>query len=171
MNKEQETTKHKTDEIAIKVSGVSKSFRLPHEKNTSIKSFVTNPFRKRTFEKQEVLKDIDFEIKKGEFFGIVGRNGSGKSTLLKLLAGIYSPGKGNIQINGKLTPFIELGVGFSPELTGRENVFLNGALLGFNEKKCLLYMMKLWNLPSLKNLWIKSSKITALVCRCDSLFL
>jgi ABC-2 type transport system ATP-binding protein len=131
---------NKTDEIAIKVSNVSKSFKLPHEKNTSVKSFVTNPFKKRTFEKQQVLKDINFEIKKGEFFGIVGRNGSGKSTLLKLLAGIYSPDKGHIQINGKLTPFIELGVGFNPELTGRENVFLNGALLGFNRKEmALLY--------------------------------
>ncbi len=124
----------KSDEIAIKVSGVSKSFKLPHEKNTSIKSLIVHPFRKRTYEKQEVLKNINFEIKKGEFFGIVGRNGSGKSTLLKLLAGIYSPDKGHIQINGKLTPFIELGVGFNPELTGRENVFLNGALLGFNRK-------------------------------------
>ncbi len=124
-----------SNEIAIKVSNVSKSFKLPHEKNTSVKSFIVNPFKKRTFEKQEVLKDISFEIKKGEFFGIVGRNGSGKSTLLKLLAGIYSPDKGHIQINGKLTPFIELGVGFNPELTGRENVFLNGALLGFNRKE------------------------------------
>lgn len=123
------------EEIAIKVSGVSKSFKLPHEKTTSIKSFVTSPLRKRSYEKQEVLKDINFEIKKGEFFGIVGRNGSGKSTLLKLLAGIYSPDKGSIQINGKLTPFIELGVGFNPELTGRENVYLNGALLGFNRKE------------------------------------
>lgn len=125
------------EDIAVKVSGVSKSFKLPHEKNTSVKSFVVNPFKKRTFEKQQVLKDINFEIKKGEFFGIVGRNGSGKSTLLKLLAGIYSPNKGHIQINGKLTPFIELGVGFNPELTGRENVFLNGALLGFNRKEML----------------------------------
>jgi ABC-2 type transport system ATP-binding protein len=123
------------DEVAVKVSGVSKSFKLPHEKNISIKSFVTNPFRRRSFEKQEVLKDINFEIKKGEFFGIVGRNGSGKSTLLKLLAGIYSPDKGHVQINGSLTPFIELGVGFNPDLTGRENVYLNGALLGFNRKE------------------------------------
>jgi len=123
------------DEIAIKVSHVSKSFKLPHEKNTSVKSIVVNPFKKRTFEKQEVLKGIDFEVKKGEFFGIVGRNGSGKSTLLKLLAGIYSPDSGHIQVNGKLTPFIELGVGFNFELTGRENVFLNGALLGFNRKE------------------------------------
>jgi ABC-type polysaccharide/polyol phosphate transport system ATPase subunit len=125
----------KPEEVAIKVSHVSKSFKLPHEKNTTIKSFAINPFRKRTFEKQEVLKDIDFEIKKGEFFGIVGRNGSGKSTLLKILAGIYSPNKGNINVNGKLTPFIELGVGFNHELSGRENVFLNGALLGFNRKE------------------------------------
>lgn len=126
----------KQDDIAIKVSNVSKSFKLPHEKNTSVKGALIGLFRtKRTYEKQEVLKDINFEIKKGEFFGIVGRNGSGKSTLLKLLAGIYTPDKGSIQINGKLTPFIELGVGFNPELTGRENVFLNGALLGFSRKE------------------------------------
>lgn len=123
-------------DIAIKVDSVSKSFKLPHEKRSSIKSVFVNIFRGRTtYEKQEVLKDISFEINKGEFFGIVGRNGSGKSTLLKLMAGIYNPEEGNIQINGKLVPFIELGVGFNPELTGRENVFLNGALLGFDRKQ------------------------------------
>ena len=126
---------NKSDEIAIKVSGVSKSFKLPHEKNTSVKSLALNPFKKRTFEKQEALNDISFEVKKGEFFGIIGRNGSGKSTLLKILAGIYTPSKGHIKINGRLIPFIELGVGFNPELTGRENVYLNGALLGFNRKE------------------------------------
>ncbi len=120
-------------DVAIKVDNVSKTFKLPHEKTGSIKNAFTGLFSgKRTYEKQEVLKDISFEIKKGEFFGIVGRNGSGKSTLLKLMAGIYSPDQGAIQVNGKLTPFIELGVGFNPELTGRENVYLNGALLGFN---------------------------------------
>lgn len=125
-----------SDEIAIKVAGVGKTFKLPHEKNSSIKGAVLNFYkRNRTYETQQVLKDISFEIKKGEFFGIVGRNGSGKSTLLKLLAGIYTPSKGRIQVNGKLTPFIELGVGFNPELTGRENVFLNGALLGFNRSE------------------------------------
>jgi ABC-2 type transport system ATP-binding protein len=124
------------DEIAIKVDHVSKTFKLPHEKNNSIKSAVVNFYkRKKTFETQEVLKDVSFDIKKGEFFGIVGRNGSGKSTLLKMIAGIYSPSEGGINVNGKITPFIELGVGFSPELTGRENVFLNGALLGFNRKE------------------------------------
>lgn len=123
-------------DIAIKVDGVSKAFKLPHEKRNSIKSLFVSMFRgRRTYERQQVLKDVSFEIKKGEFFGIVGRNGSGKSTLLKLLAGIYTPDKGQIQVNGKLTPFIELGVGFNPELTGRENVFLNGALLGFNRKE------------------------------------
>ena len=123
--------------VAIKVNHVSKTFKLPHEKQTSVKGALISFFRgnKRSYEKQEALKDISFEIKQGEFFGIVGRNGSGKSTLLKMLAGIYTPSQGNIQVNGKLTPFIELGVGFSPELTGRENVFLNGALLGFNRKE------------------------------------
>jgi ABC-2 type transport system ATP-binding protein len=124
------------DDIAIKVDGVSKAFRLPHEKQTSVKGLFLSIFSgRRTYERQQVLKDMSFEIKRGEFFGIVGRNGSGKSTLLKLLAGIYTPDKGRIQVNGKLTPFIELGVGFNPELTGRENVYLNGALLGFNRKE------------------------------------
>ncbi len=122
--------------VAISVQGVSKTFKLPHEKQSSIKSALINfGNRKQGYEKQRVIDDISFDIKKGEFFGIVGRNGSGKSTLLKLISGIYTPDKGDIAINGKLTPFIELGVGFSPELTGRENVFLNGALLGFNRKE------------------------------------
>jgi len=126
------------DDIAIRVEHVSKDFSLPHERNTSIKQAFLNPFRSamhKNVSKQHALKDISFEIKKGEFFGIVGRNGSGKSTLLKLLAGIYQPTKGNLKTTGKLVPFIELGVGFNPELTGRQNVYLNGALLGFSEKE------------------------------------
>lgn len=119
--------------IAIQVDTVSKTFRLPHEKNSSIKTAAINFYQRRHgYELQHVLKKVSFDVKQGEFFGIVGRNGSGKSTLLKLLAGIYTPDTGEIAINGKLTPFIELGVGFNPELTGRENVYLNGALLGFN---------------------------------------
>ena len=125
-----------SNEIAIKVENVSKTFRLPHEKSGSIKSIVVNFWRRdKSYEKQKALEGITFEVKKGEFFGIVGRNGSGKSTLLKLLAGIYTPDTGNIHVDGKLTPFIELGVGFSPELSGRENVYLNGALLGFDHKE------------------------------------
>ncbi len=118
------------NDTAIKVSHINKSFRLPHESQNSIKGKLIN-FNKRGYDVQEALKDISFEVKKGEFFGIVGRNGSGKSTLLKLISGIYSPTSGSIDIDGKLVPFIELGVGFSPELSGRDNVYLNGALLGF----------------------------------------
>lgn len=122
-------------ELAISVSNVSKSFKLPHEQQNSLKGALLNFHKKRGYEIQHALKDISFEVKKGEFFGIVGRNGSGKSTLLKLLAGIYSPNSGIIKVNGRLTPFIELGVGFNPELSGRDNVFLNGALLGFNRQE------------------------------------
>lgn len=125
-----------SQENAIVVKDVYKTFKLPHEQHSGIKQAVINVFNpKRGYETQKVLQDLSFEIKKGEFFGIVGRNGSGKSTLLKLLAGIYAPDKGLVQVNGSLTPFIELGVGFNPELTGRENVFLNGALLGFSKKE------------------------------------
>ena len=123
------------DNTAIRVENVSKSFKLPHEKRTSIKSIAVDLFKKSGYEKQTVLKDVSLEVKKGEFYGIIGRNGSGKSTMLKLLAGIYTPDRGQITINGSLTPFIELGVGFNPELTGRENIFLNGALLGFSRKQ------------------------------------
>lgn len=120
-------------QTTVIVKDLYKSFKLPHEKHSGMKQAFVGLFRgKRGYETQKVLSDISFEIKKGEFFGIVGRNGSGKSTLLKLLAGIYTPDKGLIQVNGPLTPFIELGVGFNPELTGRENVFMNGALLGFD---------------------------------------
>lgn len=124
------------DDLAMSVDRVSKEFKLPHEKSSSIKSGFINFYRrKRSYEMQQALKDISFEVKKGEFFAIVGRNGSGKSTLLKLLAGIYVPNNGSVTVDGRLTPFIELGVGFNMELTGRENVYLNGALLGFNRKE------------------------------------
>jgi len=122
--------------IAIKVDHVSKDFVLPHEKVNSVKSLFVNPFYKRgTSEAQHALKDISFDIHEGEFFGIVGRNGSGKSTLLKIIAGIYQPTKGSLSVDGRLVPFIELGVGFNPELTGRENVYLNGSLMGFSTKE------------------------------------
>lgn len=124
--------------VIVNVDGVSKSFKLPHEQSSGIKQHIINFLKhRRGYEIQHVLKDISFDIKTGEFFGIVGRNGSGKSTLLKILANIYEIDKGRVDVNGSLTPFIELGVGFNPELTGRENVFLNGALLGFSRKEML----------------------------------
>jgi ABC-2 type transport system ATP-binding protein len=116
------------------VKNVSKTFRLPHERHSSLKQAFLN-LHKRNYENFHVLNDISFDVKDGEFFGIVGRNGSGKSTLLKLIAGIYTPTQGSIKVNGRLTPFIELGVGFNMELTGRENVFLNGAILGLTQKE------------------------------------
>ncbi len=124
--------------IAISVDNVSKQFKLPHERVTSVKSIFVNPLKSRRgmkTETQYALKDVSFDMKKGEFFGIVGRNGSGKSTLLKLIADIYQPTKGLISHTGRLVPFIELGVGFNPELTGRENVYLNGALMGFSSSE------------------------------------
>lgn len=122
--------------LVVSVSHVSKDFQLPHEKVDSLKSVFVNPFRKkRQVEVQHALEDISFDIHEGEFFGIVGRNGSGKSTLLKIIAKIYQPTQGTVTVNGRLVPFIELGVGFNPELTGRENVFLNGALMGFSTQE------------------------------------
>lgn len=119
----------------IKVKNLSKTFKVPHEKHTSLKSAALNILSKKKYQEFEALNNISFEVKKGEFFGIIGRNGSGKSTLLKILAGIYVPDSGEIEINGKLSPFLELGVGFNPELTGRENIFLGGSILGLSRKE------------------------------------
>lgn len=117
--------------IAVKLAHVDKSFNLPRERQNTLKGVLVN-IGKRGYDKQDVLKDFSLDIYKGEFIGILGRNGSGKSTLLKTLSGIYTADRGQIDIDGKLTPFIELGVGFNPELSGRDNVYLNGALLGFS---------------------------------------
>lgn len=117
-------------DIAVKVTDVTKTFIVPHERHNSLKQTVFSMFSARRFTRFEALKNINFEVKQGEFYGIIGRNGSGKSTLLKILAQIYQPSQGHVEINGRLSPFIELGVGFNMELTGRENVYLNGIILG-----------------------------------------
>ena len=138
-------------DVAIKVSGLHKSFRLPTEKAFGLKQAFFNRLRGiKGYKEQKVLNGLDFEIKKGEFVGIVGRNGSGKSTLLKTLAGIYYPEKGDIAIDGNLVPFIELGVGFNPELTGRENVYLNGALLGFSNEEMDAMYDDIWKFAELE---------------------
>lgn len=119
--------------VAVKVDHVSKFFKLPTESTQSLRTTLVNRFKGiKGYKKQEVLRDISFEVQKGDFYGIVGRNGSGKSTLLKIISEIYVPEKGSVTIDGKLVSFIELGVGFNPELTGRENVYMNGAMLGFS---------------------------------------
>lgn len=127
-----------TKDVVI-VSDVKKSFKVNHGNTSSLKASILGLFGKKnqkmSTEQYEVLRGVSFNVQEGEFFGIVGRNGSGKSTLLKIIAQIYQPTAGSVNIKGKLVPFIELGVGFNPELTGRENVFLNGALLGFSRKE------------------------------------
>lgn len=120
-------------QFAVKVDHVSKYFKLPTEATNSLRTAMVNRFKGiKGYKEQHVLKDISFEVEKGDFFGILGRNGSGKSTLLKIISEIYVPEKGSVTIDGKLVSFIELGVGFNPELTGRENVYMNGAMLGFS---------------------------------------
>lgn len=121
---------------ALEVKNVKKSFRLPVEQANGIKQAFINRMKGiKGYKEQHVLKDISFKVEKGDFFGIIGRNGSGKSTLLKIISKIYYPDAGSVKIDGKLIPFIELGVGFNPELTGRENIYLNGALLGFSHEE------------------------------------
>lgn len=139
-------------DLAINVKDLHKSFKLPTEQAFGLKQAFFNRLRGiKGYKEQKVLKGIDFEVKKGEFLGIVGRNGSGKSTLLKILAGIYYPEKGEITINGTLVPFIELGVGFNPELTGRENVYMNGALLGFSNEEMDKMYDDIWDFAELKD--------------------
>ena len=118
--------------VVLRVDHVAKMFRLPTEQATGLKMAFLNWTKGiKGYTEQHVLRDINFEVRQGDFLGIVGRNGSGKSTLLKIISQIYTPEHGSVTVKGKLVPFIELGVGFNPELTGRENVYLNGALLGF----------------------------------------
>ena len=120
----------------VEISKLTKSFKIPLEASSGVKQQLINVLKGRKgYRVFTPLKDISFTINEGDFFGIVGRNGSGKSTLLKTIAGIYTPNSGNVKVHGSLVPFIELGVGFNPELTGRENIFLNGALLGFSHEE------------------------------------
>jgi len=123
-------------ELAIKVNNVSKSFKINHERHDNFRAYFWNVFKKKTKTTRfKALENISFEVKKGEFFGIIGRNGSGKSTLLKIISGIYQPNSGSVQVDGRITPFLELGVGFNPNLTARENVYLNGIILGLTHKE------------------------------------
>jgi ABC-2 type transport system ATP-binding protein len=121
--------------LAIQVEGLRKSFRIPTNRVDSLKERVVHPFSGRDFRDLRALRGVSFEIRRGEFFGIVGRNGSGKSTLLKLLASIYRADAGTIRIAGRLAPFIELGVGFNVDLTARENVVLNGVMMGLTPRE------------------------------------
>ncbi len=120
----------------VKVENVSMKFNLGIEKNFSFKLFFINLFKKKNKTKKQdfwALKDISFDVKKGEVIGFIGSNGAGKSTLLKLVAGVMKPTKGKIEVGGNICPMIELGAGFDMELTARENIYLNGAVLGYSK--------------------------------------
>ncbi len=114
---------------------MSKTFRIPDQKIQSFKERAVHPFRRQHFRELRALNDVDLEVRKGEFFGIVGRNGSGKSTLLKILASIYAADSGRVRMAGTLAPFIELGVGFNPDVTAVENVILNGVMMGLTPRE------------------------------------
>jgi ABC-type polysaccharide/polyol phosphate transport system ATPase subunit len=120
--------------VAIEVEGLEKTFRIPKHQVQTLKERALHPFRRTEYDELKVLRGVGFTIPQGEFFGIVGRNGSGKSTLLKIMASIYRPDAGRVRMAGRLAPFIELGVGFNPELTSRENVQLNGVLMGLGRR-------------------------------------
>jgi ABC-type polysaccharide/polyol phosphate transport system ATPase subunit len=120
---------------AIEATRVSKTFWIPHEQRARLKEYFAHPLRRVAYERNDVLRDISFEVAEGEFFGVVGPNGSGKSTLLKILAGIYRADTGHVRISGRLSPFIELGVGFNPEFSARTNVEINGMLMGLTRRQ------------------------------------
>jgi ABC-type polysaccharide/polyol phosphate transport system ATPase subunit len=120
---------------AVSIADVSKAFKLPHEQYHTLKQRVLHPFRSRSYDVLQAVDGISVEIGQGEFFGIVGRNGSGKSTLLKCIAGIYSIDHGELRVRGRLSPFIELGVGFNMELTARDNIMINAIMLGLTRKQ------------------------------------
>jgi ABC-type polysaccharide/polyol phosphate transport system ATPase subunit len=121
--------------VAIEARDVYKTFLIPHEHRTYFKEYFLHPLRKTTYERNEALKGVGFEIEQGEFFGIIGPNGSGKSTLLRIIAGIYVPDSGSVRVNGLLSPFIELGVGFNPDLNARANIRINGTLMGLTKRQ------------------------------------
>jgi ABC-2 type transport system ATP-binding protein len=120
---------------SVDVEGLSKAFRVPRQHVMTIKERALHPFRRIEVEELVALREVSFQILDGEFFGIVGRNGSGKSTLLKCLASIYKADAGRIRVAGRLTPFIELGVGFNPELTALDNVVINGVMMGLSPRE------------------------------------
>jgi ABC-2 type transport system ATP-binding protein len=119
----------------VAVHDVSKAFKLPHQQYHTLKERVLHPFRTNRYDVLQAVDDVTFEVAQGEFFGIVGRNGSGKSTLLKCLAGIYDIDGGDLRVEGRLSPFIELGVGFNMDLTARDNVMINAIMLGLTRQQ------------------------------------
>jgi ABC-2 type transport system ATP-binding protein len=123
-------------ETVLRVEHVGMRFNLSKERVDSLKDYILKSItRQMKFDEFWALKDISFNVKKGEAVGLVGKNGCGKSTMLKTIAGVLTPTMGTVKVNGTVAPMIELGAGFDPELTARENIFLNGAILGYPQRK------------------------------------
>jgi len=140
-------------DTVIKFNHVTKQFSKLSQK--TFKEFIPALFRgEKTTDKFTALQDISFEIKKGETVGIIGPNGSGKSTILKLIAGVMWPTSGTVEVKGKISPLIELGAGFHPELTGKENIYLNGSILGLKRKEIDNYYKSIVDFAELNQLSI-----------------
>jgi len=139
------------ENIAISVKNINKKFKIPvnGQANTLQERFV-NPFRKVEYREFNALKNLTFDVKRGEFFSVIGPNGAGKSTLLKIVSQIYVPDKGSVEVNGKLVPFLELGVGFNPDLSAKENVYLNGTILGLTKKELDGYIDDIFDFAELR---------------------
>lgn len=128
----------RNNQPAIQVEHVSQRFRVMHERPDSVRELFARFFRQKVqYHYFEAVKDVSFDVPPGETVGVVGRNGSGKSTLLKMIAGVYRPTSGRVQVNGTVAPLLELGAGMHPELTGRENIVLNGLLMGYSKAEML----------------------------------
>lgn len=139
------------ENTAISVKNVSKGFKIPvsGHSNTLQERFL-NPFRKIEYREFHALKNLSFDVAKGEFFSVIGPNGAGKSTLLKIVSQIYVPDEGKVEVNGKLVPFLELGVGFNPDLSAKENVYLNGTILGLTKRELDEYIDDIFDFAELR---------------------
>ena len=140
------------ENIAISVKDISKEFKIPvnGQKNTLQERFL-NPFHKVEYRQFHALNKLSFDVKEGEFFSVIGPNGAGKSTLLKIVSQIYVPDEGSVEVNGKLVPFLELGVGFNPDLSAKENVYLNGTILGLTKKELDEYIDDIFDFAELRD--------------------
>ncbi len=129
---------HGNDDLAIRVAGVSVQYRVPREQLSGIKEFTIRWLQRRLqYHTFWALNDVSIQVPRGEFFGVIGRNGAGKSTLLRVVARVIKPTLGRVVVQGRTAPLLELGAGFHPEMTGRENIFMNGALLGLSRREII----------------------------------
>lgn len=137
-------------DTVIRVENLWKRFTIPHERRTTVFETISGIFKKNRYEELWALKNVEFSVKRGEFVGIIGENGSGKTTLLSIVANVLRPTRGRVSVNGRITPFLELGVGFQPELTARENIHIYGAILGLSEREVKERMEDILEFSALK---------------------